>query len=480
MDMTKSSGIPIPSREEFDGVIKLLANEAASYIRSLDERPVRSQGVHKLLADFDAPLPSVGSGAIQALEELIRKGVDGAVTSAGPRCFHFITGGTTPAALGADWLTTTLDQMAYAWVASPIAAKLELVSLAWLKDLFDLPSDWGGIITTGATMANFVCLAAARQWWGQKHGIDIAEQGFAGLPEVPVLSSGYIHASTVKALGMLGMGRSSLRKFIQDSTGSLDRQAMERALKDLEGSPSIIVATAGEPNAGAFDPIEELVKLAEQYNAWLHVDGAFGLFARLSSQSGNLTEGVDRAHSVTVDGHKWLNVPYDCGFAFVNNASLLVRVFTHSAEYLPDPTDIEPIMGALGPEMSRRARSLTVWASLRAYGQRGITEMIERHMGLAKCLAQLVDDAPDLERLADVPLNVVCFRYNPGELIEQRLNEINQVIGKAIIEDGRVYIGTTTYQNKVALRPAIVNWRTREEDIELIVDIVQKLGGRIA
>lgn len=478
--MTKSSGIPIPSREEFDGVIKLLSNEAASYIRSLDERPVRSQGVHKLLAHFDAPLPSVGSGAIQALEELIRKGVDGAITSAGPRCFHFITGGTTPAALGADWLTTTLDQMAYAWVASPIAAKLELVSLAWLKDLFDLPSDWGGIMTTGATMANFVCLAAARQWWGQKHGIDIAEQGFAGLPEIPVLSSGYIHASTVKALGMLGMGRSSLRKFIQDSTGSLDRQAMERALKDLEGSPSIIVATAGEPNAGAFDPIEELVKLAEQYNAWLHVDGAFGLFARLSSQSGNLTEGVDRAHSVTVDGHKWLNVPYDCGFAFVNNASLLVRVFTHSAEYLPDPTDLEPVMGALGPEMSRRARSLTVWASLRAYGQRGITEMIERHMGLAKCLAQLVDDAPDLERLADVPLNVVCFRYNPGELIEQRLNEINQAIGEAIIEDGRVYIGTTTYQNKVALRPAIVNWRTREEDIELIVDIVQELGERIA
>ena len=478
--MTKSSGLPIPSREEFDGVIKLIANEAASYIRSLDERPVRSQGVHKLLTAFDAPLPSVGSGAIQALEELIRKGVGGAVASAGPRCFHFITGGTTPAALGADWLTTTLDQMAYAWVASPIAAKLELVSLAWLKDLFDLPSDWGGIMTTGATMANFVCLAAARQWWGQKHGIDIAEQGFAGLPEVPVLSSGYIHASTVKALGMLGMGRSSLRKFIQDSTGSLDRQAMERALKDLEGSPSIIVATAGEPNAGAFDPIEELVKLAEQYNAWLHVDGAFGLFARLSSQSGNLTEGVDRAHSVTVDGHKWLNVPYDCGFAFVNNASLLVRVFTHSAEYLPDPTDLEPVMGALGPEMSRRARSLTVWASLRAYGQRGITEMIERHMGLAKCLAQLVDDAPDLERLADVPLNVVCFRYNPGELIEQRLNEINQAIGEAIIEDGRVYIGTTTYQNKVALRPAIVNWRTREEDIELIVDIVQELGGRIA
>ncbi len=471
-----SQDIAIPSRKEISEVLKLIAAEADSYLNDLDKLPVRAQEVHKVLAKFDSPLPDEGSGAVQALKELIEKGLDGAVNSCGPRFFHFITGGSTPAALGADWLTTTLDQMAYAWVASPLATKLELISLSWLKDLFGLPNDWGGIITTGTTMANFVSLAAARQWWGEKHGIDIAEHGFQGLPKVHVFSSGIIHPSTVKALGMIGVGRSSVRKFIKDSTGSLDIQALEHALKDIDGSPSIIVATAGEPNAGAFDPIRQLVELARNYNAWLHVDGAFGLFAKLSKNTTHLIAGVEHANSVTVDGHKWLNVPYDCGFAFLSDPSLLGKVFTHSAEYLPSPTDMEPVIGVLGPEMSRRARALPVWATLRAYGRKGITEMIEGHMELAKYLAKLVDDAPDLERLADVPLNIVCFRYNPGELNEEKLNNINQIIGESIIEDGRIYMGTTKYGDKVAFRPSIVNWRTLHEDVKLIIDIVREIG----
>lgn len=196
----------------------------------------------------------------------------------------------------------------------------------------------------------------------------------------------------------------------------------------------------------------------------------------MSSNCEGLISGVERAHSVTVDGHKWLNVPYDCGFAFLSEASLLGKVFAHSAEYLPSPTDREPVMGALGPEMSRRARALPVWANLRAYGRKGITKIIERHMELAKYMAKLVDDASDLERLADVPLNVVCFRYNPGNLDEDKLNKINQAIGEAIINDGRIYMGTTKYGNKVAFRPAIVNWRTRHEDVKLIVDIVNEIS----
>jgi glutamate/tyrosine decarboxylase-like PLP-dependent enzyme len=465
-----------PSLKEISRVINLVSVIADSYLNNLDQLPVRAQDVHQLLAQFENPFPDEGSGAIQALEELIGKGLNGAVNSAGPRFFHFITGGSTPAALGADWLTTTLDQMAYAWVASPLAIKLELISLSWLKDLFGLPANWGGIITTGTTMANFTSLAAARQWWGEIHGVDVAEQGLMGLPKMHVFSSGIIHPSTVKALGMIGVGRSSVRKFIRDSVGSLNIQALERALKDLNGLPSIIVATAGEPNTGAFDPIWQLAELARSYNAWLHVDGAFGLFAKLSSNRTDLLAGVEHAHSVTVDGHKWLNVPYDCGFAFICNASLLGKVFTHSAEYLPSPTDREPVMGALGPEMSRRARALPVWSTLRAYGRKGITEMIERHMELAKYLAKLIDDAPDLERLADVLLNVVCFRYNPGGWNEDKLNEINQAIGKAVIEDGRVYMGTTKYGDKVAFRPAIVNWRTGRKDVELITDVVQEIG----
>lgn len=321
--MSQVHDILMPSHKEISEVIKLIAAEAASYLDSLDKLPVRAQGINERLCEFDSPLPHEGSGAIDALEELIHKGLGGAVNSAGPRFFHFITGGTTPAALGADWLTTTLDQMAYAWVALPLATKLELISLSWLKDLFGLPASWGGITTTGTTMANFVSLAAARQWWGEKHGIDVAEHGLMGLPKVPVFSSGIIHPSTVKALGMIGLGRSTVRKFIKDSTGSLDLRALEYALKELNGLPAVLIATAGEPNAGAFDPIKQLVDLARNYGAWLHIDGAFGLFARLSSKSEELVSGVERANSVTVDGHKWLNVPYDCGFAFLSEASLL-------------------------------------------------------------------------------------------------------------------------------------------------------------
>ncbi len=218
---------------------------------------------------------------------------------------------------------------------------------------------------------------------------------------------------------MLGMGRSTVQIIPKDTDGTFDTQHLETSLAALQGTPALIVAVAGEPNAGSFDPISELADLAHQYNAWLHVDGAFGLFAALTPATANLVEGVDRAHSVAVDGHKWLNVPYDCGFAFVSKPALVGKSFAHSAEYLPDPTDPEPVLGSLAPEMSRRARSLAVWATLRAYGRQGIRQMVERNISLAKYLSELVEDAPDLELLAKVPLNVVCFRYNPGGISEE-------------------------------------------------------------
>jgi glutamate/tyrosine decarboxylase-like PLP-dependent enzyme len=335
-------------------------------------------------------------------------------------------------------------------------------------------------MTTGATMANFVGLAAARQWWGERHGVDVAEEGSAGLPKPPVFSGGYLHASAIKTLSMLGIGRSSAQILSRDAAGRLDVQALEYMLAGLHGAPAILIGNAGEVNAGDSDPIETLADLAEQYGAWLHVDGAFGLFARLSPEVAHLAAGVERAHSVTVDGHKWLNVPYDCGFGFVSDPAVQLRAFANTAAYLPDPDDPRPNMGCAGPENSRRARSLAVWATLRAYGRSGYRRMVEGHLALARRMAQLVDDAPDLERLAEVPLNIVCFRYNPGDRDDKQLDELNQRLGDAIIEDGRVYAGTTVYEHKVALRPAIVNWRSREEDIDLFVDVVRELGARIA
>jgi glutamate/tyrosine decarboxylase-like PLP-dependent enzyme len=369
--------------------------------------------------------------------------------------------------------------MAYAWVASPLATRLEQISLQWLQEMFGLPLDWQGIMTTGATMANFVGLAAARQWYGEQLGVDPAEDGLGNLPDFKVFSSGIIHPSDIKVLSMLGIGRSSVRRLSSEKSGRFDLSALEDSLKGLGGSPAIIIAVAGEPNAGMFDPISELAGLAAEYNAWLHVDGAFGLFAALSPKHAGLVEGIDKAHSVTVDGHKWLNIPYDCGFAFVSDAKLMGKVFAHAAEYLPDPSDPEPVLGSLAPEMSRRARSLSVWATLKAYGVQGIREMVEQNLSLAQYLAQLVDDLPELELLAEVPLNVVCFRYNPGDHPEERLNDLNMQLGALLLEDGRVFVGTTTYQGKVGLRPAISNWRSRRVDIEILVEAVRELGTRI-
>jgi glutamate/tyrosine decarboxylase-like PLP-dependent enzyme len=275
---------------------------------------------------------------------------------------------------------------------------------------------------------------------------------------------------------MLGIGRAGVQTFSRDPSGRLDVDRLEEALAALGGAPAILVGTAGEVNAGHFDPLAEL---AERHGAWLHVDGAFGLFARVSPRVASLADGVEGAHSLIADGHKWLNVPYDCGFAFFRDAAAVGRTFAFSGAYLPPPDDPHPNFGFQAPEASRRARALAVWATLRAYGRRGYRELVERHLDLAQRLARAVDEAPDLERLAEVPLNIVCFRYRPPDVPEDDLDELNARLGEEVLADGRVYVGTTRYEGRVAFRPAIVNWRTEADDVDLLVVVVRELGARL-
>jgi glutamate/tyrosine decarboxylase-like PLP-dependent enzyme len=470
---------PIDHLDDIDEALDLVHEAALRYLASLPDRPVRPPSAELMAPTLGGTLPEDGDGTLGALRDLIDAGEAAAIGSAGGRFFHFVVGGATPAALAAEWLTAVLDQNTGMWAASPFGAGMERVAIDWLKQLFALPASWGGVLVTGGTMANFVGLVAARRWWALQHGVDIDEAGWEGLPGLPVFASGHIHASSVKALGMLGIGRRRVTSLVRDDVGRIDLEALERALASLRGAPALIVATAGEPNAGDFDPLREIVDLARAHNAWVHVDGAFGLYARLSPALHHLVEGVDEADSVACDGHKWLNVPHDCGFAFVRDEGLLRGAFGSTAAYYVGGGVDQPNFALMAPESSRKARAFAVWATLRAYGRAGYQSMVDRHVGLAQRMAQRIDQADDLERLADVPLNVVCFRYRPTGVPVGELNALNKRLGEAVLADGRVYVGTTTYGGRVAFRPAIVNYRSTEADVDLLIDVIRELGASL-
>ena len=322
-------------------------------------------------------------------------------------------------------------------------------------------------------MANFTCLIAARGWWAERAGFDADDAGLAGARPPAILSGGYVHPSAVQALGMLGLGRKNVQRLARDGAGRVDLDALAQALA-RESRPAIVIANAGEVNAGDFDPIDAIAVLVREHDAWLHVDGAFGLFARLAPESRHLAAGVEHADSITVDAHKWLNVPYDCGISFVREPRRLGRALTVGAPYLPEPDDPRPNRGFLTPENSRRARALAIWATLRAYGRDGYRAMVERHL-VARRLADRVDREPELERLAEVRLNIVCFRVRPPGLDEDGLDVLNRALGEPLLADGRVVCGTTVYNGKVAFRPAIVNWQTTEPDVQMLVDRLLEL-----
>jgi glutamate/tyrosine decarboxylase-like PLP-dependent enzyme len=465
-------------RDEMDVLVQQLAEALPGVIRRTDDRIALPPDSEAVLENFHQPLPMEGCGAASTIERLIELNETAGGNTSGPKCFHFVIGGSTPAALAADLLATAYDAITYTWVLSPAGVEMEVQALNWLKEMFELPEEWSGVMVTGATMANFVCLASARQWWGEQLGIDVSETGLAGVEQMPVLTSGFIHASTLKCLAVQGVGRGNVQSFTGDDFGRLDIDAFEQGLAALNGKPALVIVNAGEVNAGEFDPVADMIDLARQHNCWIHVDGAFGLFAKLSPRTAHFVEGIERADSATVDGHKWLNVPYDSGYAFVRDYGLMARAFRYSADYLPDESNARPTFGAIGPESSRRARSFAVWATLKAYGREGQRRIVEHCLDIADHFANRVRTTAGLELMNDPRLNIVSFRYNPGGLSDVALNEMNERLGEAVLADGRFLVGTSRIGAHTIFRPAFSNWRTRQEDVDEFADVVLEIAGK--
>lgn len=463
-------------RTEAESLVGQLATHLETAIAGADERRAMPPDPDQALKVLAESLPDDGAGMRETLEQLVDLQHRAGTNTAGPRTYHFVIGGNTPAAQGADLVASAFDVLTYTWVCSPLGVRMELQALEWLKALLGIPGHMTGVMVTGATMANFVGMAAARQWWGEELGFDVARDGLAGRPQMPVLTSGHVHAATKKVLALQGIGRGNIQAFARDATGQLDLEAYQLGLEALDGAPALVVVNAGEVNAGHFDPVQEMIELARAHRCWVHVDGAFGLFAALSPRTCHLVAGFEDADSITVDGHKWLNVPYDSGYAFVRDHGLLARAFRYSADYLPAEDDPRPTPGAIGPESSRRGRGLAVWATLKAYGRDGHRRIVEHCLDVAAHFARVVDAHPQLERMAEVPLNIVAFRYNPGGLDDAALDDLNTRLGEAVIEDGEFLLGTSRWGDRTIFRPAFSNWRTRFEDVEALAECITRLG----
>jgi glutamate/tyrosine decarboxylase-like PLP-dependent enzyme len=463
-------------RKEAESLVGELADHLHEAISGADERIVMPPNPDAALTELNEPLPETGSGSRRTLEKLLELQSLAGTNTQGPRSYHFVIGGNTPAAHGADLVAAAFDVITYTWVLSPVGVRMEIQALNWLKELLGLPATMSGVMVTGATMANFVGLAAARQWWGEQLGFDPSMDGLSGKPQMPVLTSGYVHAATKKVLATQGIGRGNIQQFSADSTGRIDLAAFEKGLEALDGAPAVVVINAGEVNAGDFDPVDEMMTISRKHNCWVHVDGAFGLFAAVSPRTAHLVKGAEQADSVTVDGHKWLNVPYDSGYAFVRDYGLMARAFQYSADYLPSEADKLPTPGAIGPESSRRGRSFAVWATLKAYGREGHRRIVEHCLDIARHFSSVIEEHPRFELMADVQLNIVAFRFNPGGLNDETLDELNEELGKRVLVDGRFMTGTSKLGDRTIFRPAFSNWRTRNSDVEEMAEVICELG----
>ncbi len=426
------------------------ADRSIRYLTGLDRRSVfPTLAALARLGELDQPLPDNPTPPEAVLRKLDEIGSPATVASTGGRYFGFVTGGTLPAALAANWLAGAWDQPADMWVASPIAVKLEEVAIRWLLDLLGLPSQAGVGLVTGATMANFCGLAAARHAVLARHGWDVEADGLFGAPPITVIVSEEVHVSLLKALSMLGLGRERLLRVPVDSQGRLIPVRMPEV-----DDRTIICLQAGNVNTGAFDPAADVCPIARQAGAWVHIDGAFGLWAAAAPERAHLASGVEQADSWALDAHKWLNVPYDSGIVICREEAHLRKALSYEAAYLIQGDRREP--GNYTPEMSRRARGVEIWAALLSLGRTGLAELVERSCHYAARFASELS-AAGYRVLNEVCLNQVLVSFGDPEATRRVI--------QAVQDEGVCWCSGTTWQGQTAMRISVSSWATTEQDV---------------
>ncbi|AZZ90174.1 aminotransferase class V-fold PLP-dependent enzyme [Hahella sp. KA22] len=432
------------------------------FIRSADDRPAA------MISDITPPAlaaPEIGEGAEAAVARFIKEVSPHLAAAIGPRYWGFVTGGVTPAALLGDWIAAAVDQN-LSTPGDSIASALEVQTIEWLLDLCDLPDSFSGCLTTGATASNLLGIICGRQFAGQRQGVDIAAEGLSDVA-VEVFSA-TPHASALKGMAIAGLGRKRLVQVarLADSE-AMDVDALRIALENSDCAGKIVLASAGTVTGTDFDDLEAIADLCEQHGAWLHVDGAFGLFSRLLEDRRDWTRGLERADSITSDAHKWLNTPYDCGIFFCRHLALLQSCLEVPAPYLAVDS-VTPSFMNLGIENSRRFRALPLWISLLAYGKAGVRRIVEDNCTQAERLAQWLQQSPDYELLKPAKLNVVVFR--PQGMDDADVSGFLQRLNGS----GEVFMTPGQWRGRSAIRAAFSNWRTTQDDVDHVCAVLER------
>lgn len=435
---------------------------ALHHLDGLDSRPVSAQvSVEQLRAQLKKPLNTESLAPEIVIEDLVRDAQAGLLGSAGGRFFAWVVGGVVPAALAADWLTSTWDQNAGIYACGPSAAVVEEVAGEWLKDVLALPQSASFALVTGCQLAHVTCLAAARHALLAGRGWDVERKGLSGAPPIRILTSSERHGSIERAVRLLGLGLDNIQDLPCDDAGCLIASTLEAALAHQQ--PTIVLLQAGDLNIGAYDDFASLIPLAKRNGAWVHVDGAFGLWAAASPRYRHLLRGVEAADSWATDGHKWLNVPYDCGYAFVAHPDAHSGAMSHRESYLVH-SQVARDQIDWNPEWSRRARGFATYAALRQFGRQGLAALIDDCCEHARALINGIGALPGAQVLWPPQINQGLVRFENDQ-------RTDQVIA-AILQDGVAYFGGTTWRGQRAMRVSVCNWRTSQMDVERAIAAV--------